>query len=271
MALKIKDVVEIIEDFAPVNLKEEYDNVGMMAGSSESEVTGILVALDCTLDVIKEALQRNCNFVVTHHPILFRKPSSITTDTLLGKKLIDILKNSLNVYACHTNLDAVSGGINDIVVDMLGFSKGQVMIPSENDKSSGKHSGTGRIVTLNESVSLKDLCIKVKKAFGTSQLRYCGDDNMRIKKIAVINGSGTDYFDRARTLKADCVITGDTTYHYVCDFSEEGIGVIDAGHFSTEWPAMKIFAHILNEKLSNSGNRNMVVISEVINDPYKYM
>jgi dinuclear metal center YbgI/SA1388 family protein len=271
MALKIRDVVKIIEDFAPVILKEEYDNVGMMVGNKENEVQGILVALDCTLDVIQEALHRNCNLILTHHPILFRKPSSITTDSLLGKKLIEILKNNLNVYSSHTNLDVVSGGINDIVVEMLGFSKGQPMIPLDKSISGEKDGGTGRLVSLENGISLKDLCIKVKKTFGASQIRYCGEENKNIKRIAVINGSGTDFFNRARVLKADCIITGDTTYHYVSDFSEEGIAIIDAGHYPTEWPAMKVFSQKLSDKLSYLGYNSVVHVSEIIKDPYKYI
>lgn len=271
MALKIREVAKIVEDFAPVKLKEEYDNVGMMVGNRENEVEGVLVALDCTLDVIEEAIHKNCNLILTHHPILFRKPSSITTDTLLGKKLIELLKNNLNVYSSHTNLDVVSGGINDIVVEMLGFNKGQPMVPLDKSIIGEKDGGAGRLISLEEGISLKELCLKVKKAFGTPQLRYSGEDNKIIKRIALINGSGTDYFSKARVLKADCIITGDTTYHYVSDFSEEGIAIIDAGHFPTEWPAMKIFAQILNDKLSDLGYSNIVRVSEIIKDPYKYI
>jgi putative NIF3 family GTP cyclohydrolase 1 type 2 len=92
MHLKVKDIHRIIEKYAPEKLKEDYDNVGLMVGDMESEVTSILVSLDCTLDVIKEAEDKNCNLIFTHHPLLFSRPKSITTDTLIGKKIIRLIK-----------------------------------------------------------------------------------------------------------------------------------------------------------------------------------
>ena len=268
MAFKVKNVIDIMESLAPINLRDSYDNVGLMVGSRESTVTNILVALDCTLKVIKEAVEKDCSLIITHHPILFRKPTSVTTDSLIGTKLIELIKNNIDVYSSHTNLDKIQGGINDLIVNILGFEKGKVMEIYEGEDA--QNSGVGRLVTLVKPLTLASLCDNIKASLKISSLKYTGEDEKLIQKIAVINGSGTDYFELAKALEADCIITGDTTYHYVSDFLEEGISIIDPGHFATEWPAMISFSELLKNNLEEAGYNNSVVLSEEIFDPYKY-
>lgn len=270
MSLKVKDIDKIMEEHAPSKFKESYDNVGLMIGERSVEVTSVLVALDCTLDVIEEAKEKKCNLILTHHPLLFRKPLNITTDTLLGKKIIEIIRSGLNVYSSHTNLDSIKGGINDIVMQLLGLKKYDTISLSDKRKDDDYGTGIGRIAVLDEPITVLELCDKIKKDLNISMLRYSGNDEMKIKKIAVINGSGQDYFNAAKRLGADCIITGDTTYHYVSDLNEEGIAVIDAGHFGTEWPAMQVVAKWLKDKLEFMGFSNFVYISEFNRSPYKY-
>lgn len=267
--LKVGNVQEIMENYAPAVLKEDYDNVGLMVGDSEAGVTKILIALDCTLDVISEAVDSGCNFILTHHPLLFVKPKSITTDTLVGKKIIKLIKNNINVYASHTNLDSAQGGLNDIATEILGFNKYKVIEPSKKLSCLEEHTGIGRLVLLDEHILLGELCNNVKRAFNTEFIRYVGHHNDLIKTIAIINGSGEDFFYDSMKLGADCIITGDTKYHRVSDLKEENIALIDAGHFATEWPALKIFGEKLKKQLIKNGYNNEVIISRISQDPYK--
>jgi dinuclear metal center YbgI/SA1388 family protein len=269
MSLKVRNIKSIVEDFAPTKLKVSYDNIGLMVGDLDKEVTNLLVALDCTLDVISEAVEKNCNLIYTHHPLLFIKPSSITEETLTGKKVIQLIKNDISLYSAHTNLDSTEGGINDTIMKILGLHNYVTMEPSENREAKDAKSGIGRFAKLEQAISLKELCNKVKNSLGLSYLRYAGEEDMIISKVAVINGSGQDYFSLAKRMGADCIITGDTTYHFVSDYSEEGIGVIDPGHFGSEWPAFKALAYILEKKLEGMGYNNKVIISEKAVEPYK--
>ncbi|WP_127836405.1 Nif3-like dinuclear metal center hexameric protein [Clostridium prolinivorans] len=270
MVLKVKDVKNIIEKHVPLNLKEDYDNVGFMIGDLESEVSSILIALDCTLEVIDEAINLGANLIITHHPLLFIKPQSITTETLQGKKIIKLIKNDINLYSSHTNLDKVRGGLNDIISEILGYNEWEII---EIDKSQENKDlyGIGRIITLNNTITLKELCNNIKNFLQISKLRYAGKENMIINKIAIINGSGESYFKKCKELGADCIITGDTSYHYVSDYLEEGIGIIDAGHFETEWPALKLAAKKLQEKIREIGADNNVIISKMCKSPYKFI
>lgn len=270
MILKVESIHHIMEEFAPSILSEDYDNVGLMVGDSDAEVTKILIALDCTIDVIREAVDRGCNFILTHHPLIFVKPKTITSDTLIGKKIIELIKNNIAVYACHTNLDSVKGGLNDIATEMLGFNEGKVMESSIIPGYDNGHNGIGRLVTLDNPILLTDLCEKVKKTFNAVQIRYVGEDDKLIKTIAIINGSGEDFFEMARILKADCIITGDTKYHGASDLKEQGISLIDAGHFITEWIPFQVFGEIFQKNLRNKGYNNEVLISKSTVDTYKF-
>jgi dinuclear metal center YbgI/SA1388 family protein len=269
MYLKVMDIHDIVEKYAPSMLKESYDNVGLMVGDMECRVTSMLVSLDCTLKVIEEAKQNNCNLIFTHHPLLFKKPDSITTDSLVGEKIIKLIENHINVYSCHTNLDSAEGGINDMIVELLGLDSDDIIEPMKTENRAEFKDGIGRISQLKEPIILSELCSRVKRCLEIPSVRYAGNEFKLIKKVAVVNGSGQSYFNEARLQGADCIITGDTTYHYVSDFEEQGMAVIDAGHFGTEWPAMKKVAVFLQNEIKSLGFENSVILSKVNRDPYK--
>jgi dinuclear metal center YbgI/SA1388 family protein len=268
MSVKLSDIIKLMEEFAPKEYKESYDNVGLMVGNRESSINSVLISLDTTLDIIDEAAEKHCELIISHHPILFRKPSNITEDTLIGKKIRKAIQKDINIYASHTNLDITENGINDLLVKLLGFDAAVVMEKSTNS-SAGEKEGVGRIIVHQEAVLLSELCQRVKSSLKLPYLRYSGNDEWLVKKVAVINGSGQDYFELAKKLGADCIISGDTTYHYVSDLYEEGIAVIDAGHYGTEWPAMKLFADTLKKLLQEKGLEITVLVSERNLDPYK--
>lgn len=268
MSLKVKDIMRVIEKKAPKKLKESYDNVGLMIGDTEAEVKNILVALDCTMDVIHEAVKKNCNFIFTHHPLLFIKPKSINNQTLRGKKILKLIKNDINLYSAHTNFDSVKGGLNDYAAELIGYDRINIM---ENSQIAGyeDNSGVGRVLTFNDGISLRELCMKVKNVFQMDSLRYSGDENMIIRKAAVINGSGEDFFGLSKAMGVQCIITGDTTYHHVSDITEEGIAVIDGGHFFTEWLPFRKCVDDLKKDFEKVGFENEIIISEKCKNPYK--
>ena len=269
MLLRVKNIEHIMEQFAPTVLKEDYDNVGLMVGDSEVLVTKILLALDCTMEVIAEAKAKGCNFILTHHPLLFIKPRTITTGTLVGKKIIELIKNDINVYSSHTNLDSVKGGLNDIATEILGFVKYKIIEPSKKTCSQECTDGIGRLVTLDNPIRLEELLGNVKKTYEAEFIRYVGNHNDLIKTIAIINGSGEDFFYESVKLGADCIITGDTKYHGACDLLEENVALIDVGHFATEWRPLKIFGEKFKKELVQNGYDNEVIISKNTFDPYK--
>lgn len=227
--IKVNNIIKEMELLAPTYLKEDFDNVGLMVGDKNKEVKKVLLALDCTLKVIEEAKKENVELIITHHPLIFKRPSSITTDTLQGKKIIELIKNDISLYSSHTNLDSVENGLNDTIVSILGFDNSKILEKNKRDDKAG----LGRIVSLNESIQLEDLISKIKKSLNINNLRVVkGKD--KVNKIAIINGSGQDFIGKAVALGADCIITGDTTYHFASDYKEMEISILDVGHFASE-------------------------------------
>ena len=195
--IKVNNIIKEMELLAPTYLKEDFDNVGLMVGDKNKEVKKVLLALDCTLKVIEEAKKENVELIITHHPLIFKRPSSITTDTLQGKKIIELIKNDISLYSSHTNLDSVENGLNDTIVSILGFDNSKILEKNKRDDKAG----LGRIVSLNESIQLEDLISKIKKSLNINNLRVVkGKD--KVNKIAIINGSGQDFIGKAVALGA---------------------------------------------------------------------
>ena len=259
---KVIEIAKKIEEKAPKWLKESYDNVGLMVGSEEKKVQKVLFSLDCTLDVIEEAVEKKADLIVTHHPLLFKKPSSINEEDLQGKKIIELIKNNISLYSCHTNLDNAYQGINDTIVEVLGFDHGIIMEPKNGDEKNG----TGRLIKMEKEKQLNDIVKLVKDKLNIKNLRIArGKDT--VKTIAVINGSGQDYFYMAKNMEADCIITGDTTYHFVSDFKEMNISIIDAGHFNTEYiPFFKCISFLEDEFRDIE-----FIYSDKSMDPYEFV
>lgn len=262
--MKVSDIAIELEMLAPAFLKEDYDNVGLMVGDYEKNVKKVLLALDCTKEVIKEAKENKVDLIITHHPLIFRKPSRITREDLQGFKIIELIKNDISLFSSHTNLDVVEGGINEEIVKILGFNRSEII---DSVKIPGfEGAGIGRIVELVKETTLNEIIELVKEKLETPKLRVV-DANNSIKKVAIINGSGQDYFEKAYQMGADCIITGDTTYHYVSDYKEKGISIIDAGHFNTEFIT---FLKVM-KKIEDKFKDIEFIHSKVNKDPYKFV
>ena len=259
--IKVNNIIKEMELLAPTYLKEDFDNVGLMVGDKNKEVKKVLLALDCTLKVIEEAKKENVELIITHHPLIFKRPSSITTDTLQGKKIIELIKNDISLYSSHTNLDSVENGLNDTIVSILGFDNFEILEKNKRDDKAG----LGRIVSLNESIQLEDLISKIKKSLNINNLRVVkGKD--KVNKIAIINGSGQDFIGKAVALGADCIITGDTTYHFASDYKEMEISILDVGHFASE----QITFFNVMENLKEKFKYVEFITSTVEEDPFSF-
>ena len=259
--IKVNNIINEMELLAPTYLKEDFDNVGLMVGDKNKEVKKVLLALDCTLKVIEEAKKENVDLIITHHPLIFKRPSSITTDTLQGKKIIELIKNDISLYSSHTNLDSVENGLNDTIVSILGFDNSKILEKNKRDDKAG----LGRIVSLKESIQLEDLISKIKKSLNINNLRVVkGKD--KVNKIAIINGRGQDFIGKAVALGADCIITGDTTYHFASDYKEMEISILDVGHFASEQITFFNVMENLKEKFKDVE----FITSTVEEDPFSF-
>lgn len=130
--MKISDITRYLESLAPLSSQELYDNSGLITGSKETQVTNALIALDCTEAVVDEAIRRNCNLVISHHPILFKAVKKLTGQNYVERTLIKAIQNNIAIYAAHTNLDNFKWGVNKKIGDLLGVKNGTILQPAEN-------------------------------------------------------------------------------------------------------------------------------------------
>ncbi len=130
--VKIKDITNYLEALAPRSLQEEYDNSGLLTGSPQTVVTGVLVTLDCIEHVVEEAIEQKCNLIVAHHPIIFKGLKRLTGATYIERTIIKAIKNDIAIYAIHTNLDNVHTGVNKKIGDRLGILKPRILKPKSD-------------------------------------------------------------------------------------------------------------------------------------------
>lgn len=130
--MTIREVKKYIEDFTPISYQESYDNCGLIVGNQDLEVEGILITLDITESVLEEAIEKRCNLIISHHPVLFQGIKKITSGTQLGKILIKAIQCNISLYAAHTNLDNVRGGVSFQLAKILGLQDGQILLKKED-------------------------------------------------------------------------------------------------------------------------------------------
>jgi len=128
----INEIIQLLEGFAPVHFQESYDNAGLLTGNSSWECTGVITTLDVTEKVVDEAINKNCNLVVAHHPIIFKGLKSLTGKNYVERTILKAIKNDIAIYAIHTNLDNVKKGVNNKIAERIGLQNMQVLQPKEN-------------------------------------------------------------------------------------------------------------------------------------------
>ena len=208
------------------------------------------------------ALQNGVDLIITHHPLIFRKPSSITTDTLQGSKIMELIKHDIALYSAHTNLDSAENGMNETIAKLVGLKESKLIEVNFKDNKAG----IGRIGLLEEEVSIERYAKKVMSSLGINHGRLV-KGNETAKKIAIINGSGQDFIGKAVAMGADTIVTGDTTYHFASDYKEMGINIIDIGHFGSEWT---VFLKVM-ENIYKDFKDVEVMESKKCQDPYTFI
>jgi dinuclear metal center YbgI/SA1388 family protein len=131
-SITIKDVTDYLETWAPRSLQESYDNAGLITGNSSMPVTAVLVSLDCTESVVEEAIERGCNLIVAHHPIVFKGLKKLTGSNYVERTVIKAIKNDIAIYAIHTNLDNVLTGVNHKICEKIGLIDRQILVPRKD-------------------------------------------------------------------------------------------------------------------------------------------
>ncbi len=249
MPLTVQDILKILEDFAPVNLAESWDNVGLMVGNPEQRVSSILLGLDPTEDLITEAVSSNANVIITHHPLIFHPLKSLNTNTATGQFIARAISHSISVISCHTNLDSTTGGVSDILAEGLGLEQTKPLTYSSSDLSC-EQCGLGRVGIFSTPVTPDDFIDRLKNTCSPPWLLASGSRPSIITKAAVCGGSCSELAPQAKNAGAQVFVTAEVKHNIARWAEQENFWVIDAGHFSTEQPAIIALEVMLQKQLN---------------------
>lgn len=257
------DILSFLETIAPKAYKEEWDNVGLLCGRADKEVRTVLIALDPFEDVAAEAISIGADLIITHHPLIFRPLYSVTDATSVGRVVRTLTANDICAINAHTNLDLAPGGVNDVLANTLGLHNVQVVNPQGTD-SQGREWGLLRMGTI-DPMPLKDFLGNIKDKLGTPCLRYT-DGGKQVSRVAVGGGACADEMQEAIAAGCDTFVTADVKYNGFWDAHDQGLNLIDAGHFYTENPVCAY----LKEQISAAFPETAVKISASHRDCMKF-
>ena len=262
--MKIKQVTNFLENIAPLEYQENYDNCGLIVGDAKSEVKGALITLDCTEAVIDEAIATGCNLVIAHHPIIFSGLKKLNGSNYIERTVIKAIKNNIAIYAIHTNLDNVHNGVNAKIAEKLGLINCKVLVPKQEVNSDLVGSGIiGELKTpTNTEVFLESLKTKMQ----TKCIRHTLIVKEKIQRVAVCGGSGSFLLKNAKAAKADVFITADFKYHEFFD-AENKIVIADIGHYESE----QFTKDLIYDLLVKNFTKVAVRLSKVNTNPIKYL
>lgn len=260
----VKDIADVLEAWAPPPIAESYDNVGLLVGNPQQEVTGALINLDMTEDVIQEALDNNINLIIAHHPIWFSARKRLNGEDYVSRTIIAAVKHDIALYACHTNLDNVRDGVNKRIADKLGLEKIDFLRPKAARPGETLF-GSGMIGFLPEPLTKMDFLALVKETFACGGIRYADSVKETIHKVAVCGGAGSFLTRDAERAGADALVTADITYHKFFD-SEGKFLLMDIGHYESE----QFTSELIHEYLSKKFPKFALHLSAQRTNPVRY-
>ena len=258
MSVKVEEFIQVINNFAPRSLEEEWDFSGWQINLGNKDVKRVLVALEITNAIIDEAIKKKADFILTHHPLIFGEIDMVDNNNVTGNYIIRLIKAGISVYSAHTDFDSAFGGMNDDLADRIGLFKVRRL---HTHKYNGEQEIImGRLGEYESEKTLEEVCEIVKESLDIDRkLLVVGDSAAKIRKVAVCSGAGADLIPQLIN-HCDLLITGDVRYHAGQMASESGLCVIEAGHYATE----KFFAENMGDKIkSQIGDRIDIIESKI--------
>ncbi len=258
----VNDIHSALQNLVPDTLAESWDNVGLLAGSPEQPVRRIMIALDPCMAVAEQAISKQCDLLITHHPMIFKPIRAVHTHTPAGAFLNAVLRAGISVIACHTNLDSVEGGVSQALAQHLGLADIRPLVPAAHacgeHGENGERCGLGSIGTYPKPVAASELIQRLRRFCAPEWILAAGIRPEQVSRVAVCGGSGSDLAETALAQGAEVYITAEVKHNVARWAEEAGIWLLDAGHFPTENPAMPLFAERL-AKLFKSRNWNIPI------------
>lgn len=239
--MTIQDIYDILDAYAPFSMQESYDKSGLLVGDAQKKVTRILLTLDITTPVVKEAAEKHCDLILSHHPVIWDPLKSVSP----AHPVWHLIRNDIGAICSHTCLDIAEGGLNDYFGDRI--AENLSLKPGRKPLSQLSGGRTlGKIAELTEPLTADELVKRLNQVLSCSALRYYkGRHADCIRNIAWCTGSGGDLISDAAAAGADVLITGDCKHSVWAEAQNRSFTLIDCGHFETEVPVTELFRKIL--------------------------
>lgn len=235
--MKVSELYAFLESRIPRALSCEWDNDGLMCcPDPEREVHRVLLALDVTEAITDLAVEQRCDVILSHHPLVFRPIKALTPEKGVPRKMIRLVRNDIAVMSFHTRLDAVRGGVNDVLASLLGLRDVEDFGP--DGETMGR---VGKV----PSCDIDEFAARVKEILGAPMVLVSGRGT--VSRVAVLGGNGDDFIGAAVASGADTLVSGRLGYHPMTDASEMGIKLIEAGHYFTERPVLSALGELVKE------------------------
>lgn len=259
--MNIEIILKAINKIAPESLQETWDNSGIQINDElEKDVKRIMTCLEISSTVINEAVSKNVDMIITHHPFLFSKINKVDIKTVTGNQLIKLIKSGISVYSSHTAFDSAARGTNEDLARQLGLSDIVPMIPADIEGC-----GMGRFGVYEQAAGFEEFFNKLQNVCCESEIRVTGKIPERVAKVALCTGAGSEFIDMAKENGADVYVTGDVKYHDARHADDIDFCVIDAGHYGTEILFARNMAAQLKEEL---GDGVEIIVSETDINPF---
>lgn len=241
--LTIQTICEFLEMFAPARLAAEWDNVGLLVGDRQATLSRVMTCLTITPASAEEAIARDADLIITHHPLPFRALNRLTTDDVPGRILLKLIRAGVSIYSPHTAFDSAAAGINQRLAEGLCLDQIRPLIADEHEDE--PEAGTGRYGLLTDETTLAAVADRLKKFLHLDQLKIVGNDDDRVRRVAVACGSAGQFVEEARDAGCHLLVTGETSFHTCLEAEASGIGLLLAGHYASERFALEQLADLL--------------------------
>ena len=237
--MKVRDIVKVMEGFAPLSIQEDWDNSGLCIGSPDDDVTSVLLGLDCTPELVDEAMECGADMIITHHPLIFSGLKKISPDNQTGAAVIKAVRAGISIYAAHTNADKVLAGVSGAMAARLGLENVRIL------DEDGEGTGLGVVGDLPEPLTAEEAVKLVKEKFGLKMVRASRPVSGPVSRVAMCGGSGGSLIPAARKSGAQLYLTGDISYHNF--FTSDGFMLMDVGHYESEIEILDILFSLLRK------------------------
>lgn len=264
----LSEVTAFVEQLYPRSTAQSWDKVGLVSGRAERPVGTILLAVDPTIAVLRQAVEVGADLVLTHHPLLLRGVHSIAPTTAKGAILTELVRRDIALYCAHTNADVAVDGVGDALAAAVGLDSSEPLQITEDQE-------LGRVGDLPEQITLEQLADRLAGALPPAPvgIRVAGPPHGRVRRVAVLGGAGDHAFAQVKASGADVYITADLRHHPALEAREEAAltesgtpYLIDAGHYASEWLWLPVLAARLREQFAGVE----VLVSDRRTDPWDF-